>query len=420
MKLFFAIFFLFFTATAVFAELFWQELPAPIVIKDYVINTIAIGNKNFIWALGKNKTDSILFKWNLEKKVWEEFQKSIPHIETIATSSNDILFVFQKQESTAILQAWNGDKWQEMYRIENARIGSLAAVDERHVYAVINEKAYELSGETWRQLGSLEGFREIAVGADGSVFARRFNFQSALKPETASPAFSLELLRWNINEWQKQEIALVEKNTGVMSIAVQNKDIIWIVIREDSAGGKIYTWLPAENKLDLQGARTDLYTITASNDKTIWAINWMPEIIDRKIYTWTDMLEPKKEDLKVLATMPIQPAQQVVITQSVPQPQLTVASPLPSTPVQANISEPSPQSSTVTTLLPPTLVQQAVPEASAQPSTVTSPQPPMLPIQSTTEAILPTPPSSGPLPQQNQAVAPTQEILQPLPSPTNK
>jgi hypothetical protein len=356
----------------------WQEVPAPLVVKDYAVKSIAIGNKNFIWALATNQTNSMLFKWNADKKSWDEISKNISNIEAIAASSNNILFAFQKKDDAAILQAWNGEKWQEMYRIKHARIGSLAAIDEKKIYAIVNEKAYELSGETWRQLGSLEGFREIAASNDGTVFARRFNFQSALNPETAFPSYSLELLTWNNSEWQKQDVTLAEKTTGIMSIAVQNKETIWCIIREDAAGGKAYKWLPTEKRLDLQGTRTDLYTIAASNDATIWAISWAPEAADRKVYTWAEVKEePKKEEVKTQLSPPEQPQ----TTKATQQP------PLPLTPQQpTQITPPTPSQSPAAPTQPPAppaaLPEQVTPIAPPPAQVTIPPQEPSVQGQS--------------------------------------
>lgn len=366
MKPFFTTFLLFCITASLYAEWTWQEVPASLIVKDYAVKSIAIGNKNFIWALGANQTNSMLFNWNSDKKSWEEISKNISNVEAIAASSNNILFAFQKKDDAAILQAWNGEKWQEMYRIEHARIGSLAAIDEKKIYAVVNEKAYELSGETWRQLGSLEGFREIAASNDGTVFARRFNFQSALNPETAFPSFSLELLTLNNNEWQKQDVTLAEKTTGIMSIAVQNKETIWCIVREDAAGGKAYKWLPTEKRLDLQGTRTDLYTIAASNDDTAWAISWAPEVADRKIYTWIEVKEePKKEEVK---TQP-SPTEQTQTTKATQQPPLP---PMPQQPTQ--MTPPPPAQPPMVPAQPPTM-----PAALPEQTSPTTPPPNQVP-----------------------------------------
>lgn len=269
----------------------WQELPVPTIIKGFSIKSLAIGNQHVIWALGiKNQQESALFSWHEASSSWQEISKKLPYIEAIAANNNNILFALQKTNGAASLQAWNGSSWQEMYRIEHARIGSLAALGQNKVCAVINEKAYMLNGESWHQLGTIEGFREVAAGGENTLFARRFNFEAALNPTTAVPAHSLELLRWDMvtKTWQKQNVVSEEKEKGIMSIAVQGDTALWLIIREGAMGGKVYSWNHESQKLEQRGANSDLYLVAASNDGTVWALSGSPGQPGRKLYRWVE------------------------------------------------------------------------------------------------------------------------------------
>ncbi len=292
------------------AELIWDELPAPINFKGYSIKKVAIANKDVIWALGMQGENSALFSWDAPNKTWKDHPKNMERIITIAASPDNILFIAQKNPTNVSIQGWNGSVWREVYSIEHATtVNSISAINKNLIYVIVNEKAYALNIETknWQQLSSLEGFREISASKDGAIYARRFDFQLALNPDTAFPAYSLQLLAWTGSSWQQKEFT-IDKEKSVASIAVQDKNNVWCIIREEASGGKAYKWLDGQQKLELLGNRTDLYTIAASADGTVWAFTWAPNDIDRKLYSWGEKREEKPAEAKKIAQPMPQPA----------------------------------------------------------------------------------------------------------------
>jgi hypothetical protein len=279
------------------AELVWDELPVPAVVRGYAIKQFAINNKDTIWALGFGPSnDSALFRWDNITKQWKDHPKNLDNLVVFSLSWDNVLFAIQKLGNKALLYAWNGSTWQEIHSIENvSTITSMAALNQHKIYIIVNERVYVFDNEIWKQVGVHEGFREVAVGSDGSLYARRFNFQKALDPKTAFPASALQVVFWNGSTWDALETRTDDK--AVLSITVVNKDTIYGIVRvpEDTAGGAAYKLMPGSSRLIPVGDRTDLSTIAAAQG-VVWALSWLPHPEDRKFYTLVDKKQVPSEN----------------------------------------------------------------------------------------------------------------------------